>query len=624
MEGATSGPVMKQDISLDLMVNISKTLASLVQGLLGPGGQQTLLSTPTGKVMVTRDGFTILSSLHLAHPVAHFIMQSLRSYSSIHRDGSKTFILYLSQILKDIADFLEGDNGQNAVLRVRLSLEMSKFLSSDFEDIAKMVVEKVKACSIRNHDENVVSFVRNVLKGSLQTCLQKQMVPFFTDYLVAFLSLEIPGNCDLELQLVHVLQHFDIYHSKVATQPQQKSRVCQGVLLEANLQSICQSHVGTGAVTSKRFALLSVNFDETDKARGGNDISIHLTSENVVNLLSQKRTSVECVLRSLKSAGVHVLLCSEEVPQFVQGLCREHSISVQCLPHEKVMFLSDLTGTPVLTNLSEAVPARCFFEGRICSFVQMGRKICTMIDLPGNSLLLSPFKHLVVCSPSEGMCDQLCQSLYKALKAVRECLKTSLWADSGILEPEDKDRIVNRNMSGCAGKAKAVDSPQTHSFVELGNYSSAHVSSKSLLTVSCGGAFETVLVTAISDYRTSHSCQAAEQVLTLVQKMVLSVPRTLHANLCSAKNGEQRRFTEKWTHMLLMVRSGQLLGLGDHGSVTDHDSAEPVGSKLAVVVHVLQLVVQLLRVEAVVSVKKIPCTSAQELTKEEKECEDEY
>ncbi|KAL8575936.1 hypothetical protein ACOMHN_027334 [Nucella lapillus] len=453
MEGGTRGPVLKQDISLGSTVNISSALAGLVQDLLGPGGQQTLLSTSTGKVMVTRDGLTILSSLHLAHPVAHFVMQSLRSHSSLHRDGSKTFVIYLSQILKDIAHRINGKTRQSAVSRVKLSLELNKFLCSDFQHVAKLVVDKVKVCSLEKCEEDCVSVVKKILQGSLQTCLQKQMVPFFTDFLTAFLSFENPGKGDLEYQLEHILQHFDMYHSKITTQPLQKSRVCEGIFLEADLQTIFLGKIEDGAVLSKRFALMDVNFDYSQNERGENVVSVHLTSRKLETFFSQKRKSLESAVKSLKSAGVNVLLCSDTIPQFMQGLCRENGISVQCLPHDRLVFLSDLTGTPVLRDLSEVAPTECFFEGKF---------------------------------------------------------------------------------------------------------------------------------------------------------------------------GEQRQFTEKWTYILSMAGKGQLLGLGGYGAVTNVDCFEPVATKLAVVASVLQLVVQLLRLEAVVPVKNLlSCPPpAKELSDDENELDE--
>ena len=638
-----------QALTLGPMIRVSETLAGMVRGMLGPCNQQTLLLTHTGQVLVTRDGQTIVSSLHLAHPIARCITQSLGTYHSLHCDGSKTFILYLAQILKAIGHHLklEGTNELSRLCRIKLSVRLNDFIHTDFQQIAKLLLKTVKSCSVRREGENSALKVKAVLKTSLHTCLQKHLVAFFADLLGAFLDVEHQGQCNLEQRLSHILQHFDMYHTKVSTQPQQKSRLFPGILLDTDLRSVCQS----GATSAKmfRFALMDIELGGDEEQSGRNAVLIRPSSERMADFFSHKRNCLKRVLSGLKVAGVDVLLCAETAPQYVTGMCREEGIALQCLPTEKLMFLQDLTGVPVLKNLSQEVLGEFVFSAHVHSFVQVGSKVCTVIQLREKCQTASPVQHMVVCAPTEGLCDQLRRSLFKALKAVHLCWRPYDWGSTGVAaelnasdtsacgeirdnscDPSSRsefvsltDRVTSKENDTAYRNAGSITLDGVNSTNSVGrgtckacNKDSGHAHQSLMpcfgcpvLAIGSGGVFEAVLITTIRDYYASQNCLPKEKVDTLIQKMLMAVPKALHANLSSARNGEHRQFTEKWTNMLTMARRGRLMGFGLYGEVCDVTQSgplEPLACKLSMVEHVLQLVVQLLRVEALVPVKKLP------------------
>ena len=623
-----SSCAQSQAISLDQIIHITDMLAGLVQDMLGPAGQQTLLSTHTGKALVTRDGLAILNSLHIGHPVGRCIVQSLQSYCSVHCDGSKTFMLYLSQALRAIRDQLNRDGLQSPYARARLASELNQYMNTNFEQIVELVLNKMKSNSANCH-ETVMSTAIKVLKTSLHTCLHKHLTAFFTDMLSSFLSLSCPRPDNVEQRLAHLLQNFSMYHTKVPTQPQQKSRICHGVLLETDLSA---DQIRADAQQYRKFALMDVDFDGDEKERGGNSVSVHLSSATVADLLGYKRKSFHLLLSSLQAAGLDILICSDVVPQFVVGMCKEKGISIQCVQHEKLVFLSALTGVPIVKDMCQRDHKGYMFSASMSSFVRIGNKTHTLIELSRKSCSILPLKHMIVCAPTEGLCDQLCQSLYKALKAVHEYLTPFDWNSMRISVPSNvfpvHDSGSLRPVLACVsqkGSNVHVEGDTSNSACDKSivrnrkggdacfeNQQHSSPSSCPLFTVSVGGTFEALVSCAISEASPQNSL-SRQRIDKLIKKMLVSVPQTLHARLCSTKHGQQRQFTETWTSMLSSVSQGRLFGLGVHGdkdSVCESTSVsqytEPLVPKLSLVAHVLQLLVQLLRLEAVVPVRKLP------------------
>ncbi|MBD2863892.1 TCP-1/cpn60 chaperonin family protein [Paenibacillus oceani] len=67
-----------------------RAICSAVEGTLGPKGLDTMLVGPSGDVLVTNDGATILEKMDVTHPAARMLVQVARSQQEQIGDGTTT------------------------------------------------------------------------------------------------------------------------------------------------------------------------------------------------------------------------------------------------------------------------------------------------------------------------------------------------------------------------------------------------------------------------------------------------------------------------------------------------------------------------------------------------------
>ena len=77
---------------------VCKSLLSILEPGFGPLGLKTMICTDTGQVTVTNNGLSILQSLHLSHPVAKLILESVAKAVTWTGDGCKSFIMILGMV----------------------------------------------------------------------------------------------------------------------------------------------------------------------------------------------------------------------------------------------------------------------------------------------------------------------------------------------------------------------------------------------------------------------------------------------------------------------------------------------------------------------------------------------
>ncbi|KAJ8006532.1 hypothetical protein DPEC_G00108230 [Dallia pectoralis] len=89
-------------LRLDSVLQTVSVLEAIVQRSFGPDGGQVLFTRDTGQILLTRQGTRILTALRLDHPLLRMVVECVRRHSSVTGDGSKTFILLLASLLREI------------------------------------------------------------------------------------------------------------------------------------------------------------------------------------------------------------------------------------------------------------------------------------------------------------------------------------------------------------------------------------------------------------------------------------------------------------------------------------------------------------------------------------------
>jgi T-complex protein 1 subunit delta len=144
----------------------AKAVASAVRTSLGPRGMDKLMQLPSGEVLISNDGATILSKMNVLHPAAKMLVECSQSQDIEAGDGT-TSVVVLAGALLDACGGLLNKGIHPAMI------------ASSFYKAAEACTSILKQSAARP----VELSDRESLVNAVQTCLSSKVVSQNSDLL---------------------------------------------------------------------------------------------------------------------------------------------------------------------------------------------------------------------------------------------------------------------------------------------------------------------------------------------------------------------------------------------------------------------------------------------------------
>ncbi|PWR73706.1 thermosome subunit alpha [Methanospirillum lacunae] len=88
-------------------ITAAKAVANAVRTTLGPKGMDKMLVDSMGDVVITNDGFTILSEMDIEHPAAKMMVEIAKTQDTEVGDGTTTAVVIAGELLKRSEELIE-------------------------------------------------------------------------------------------------------------------------------------------------------------------------------------------------------------------------------------------------------------------------------------------------------------------------------------------------------------------------------------------------------------------------------------------------------------------------------------------------------------------------------------
>jgi archaeal chaperonin len=88
-------------------ITAAKAVANAVRTTLGPKGMDKMLVDAMGDVVITNDGFTILSEMDIEHPAAKMMVEIAKTQDTEVGDGTTTAVVIAGELLKRSEELIE-------------------------------------------------------------------------------------------------------------------------------------------------------------------------------------------------------------------------------------------------------------------------------------------------------------------------------------------------------------------------------------------------------------------------------------------------------------------------------------------------------------------------------------
>ena len=620
-------------VNLATSLTICQTIEGLLQKSLGPNSLHTMLTSPTGNVVITGDGHTLLTSLHLSHPIARWIVDQVKGHHGVTGDNSKAFILIVTEMLRQLQNvvatprsaMLEDCSAKQELMNISRALET--ILSEVFPGVIlpALVKHSVRVNLVEAEREEVVSICKKLVKTALSGKFNRQSVEYVVSLIVELVCDSSQDISNLREVVKCLISEYNVTCIEVPNQPISKSRLYDGVVLTRNF--VVQSE-NVDSLANVSFVILSCSLDKWIP-------EVHSTlvarnSEDLTKLLQYGTLQTRTLIGYLNRCNVMLILSSEALSDITLSCCRATGISaVHMIPDEELNRLAHLTKTDIIYDSSDIAtlalkPGRASF----CRSVVLGQRVGVHLGLD-RSVSPSTPKQLVLCAPTQGICRQWFIAVFNTVKSI------SMWLDTGWLTDieMEKDRgthSLNETSSsggqtvGCESKdsgtselnvSESCIAPTNKSFKLDGanEHTLQRNCTQEAICLPGGGHTEFLLHKLFHNLSIGNSDDCSLNLvrdpsvvaaLQILSKTALCIPRNLHRNSFVPKS---RR--SSFAEMLSNLKYGAIVGIDSKsGSLCDPSECgvlEPLSGRLMLWRNAAKTVVGLLKFNTIIGVNNL-------------------
>ena len=406
-------------------LQVCETLEAILKRTFGPNGVDVLLNSTSGEILITNNGALILRSLNLERRIGQTIVEKVVSYCSITGDGSTSFILLLTALLRSIYTHI----GVRETIRVKeisptlresfLSLSKGFFkLESQLEEVIGPVFDKI-AINMDVKDGNI-SLIRPSIKRLIFTALDGTFPGSIVNQFAELLSELVTRICNSSKSLrdsfLQMIDGFSQICLEVPGVPVSSSQITQGVVIPREFATELENIPSP----AYKFVILNCSFDYSGPV-GSSTVKIW-DQVSLDACLQWKRKQLQKLISSFQEIKVRLILSSENIPDLALHFCRQHNIAVvNMIPPEFTQYISKCSGIIPIENLdSDSLDDHFIGTGIFCGVQKVGQKKFVHLEVKPSSPNFIPHS-LLLCSPMQGICKQCFIALHNALKCVKMC-----------------------------------------------------------------------------------------------------------------------------------------------------------------------------------------------------------
>ncbi|XP_033755338.1 Bardet-Biedl syndrome 10 protein homolog [Pecten maximus] len=590
---------------------ICNTLENVVKRSFGPFGLQTLMSSDTGHLVVTNDGLTMVEALHLSHPIARLVIQSLSKTVHFTGDGSKTFILWLARSVSGIEEEIllnntqrTPNNGNSCSVENKCRIQMSRNLQKILPELLKGIVEYVwnhsAVCPCNTSLDPAISH-RRVIHSVLRPHFPQNISSFFTELLCKMVQFD--NDRDFITCLQCLSDDFEMLCIKVVNQPYTSSSLLQSFVIQRDFTVYCpQSLKG-----NVKFVILRCSIGQLTTEKKNNE-KIKLTNSQLIDqYLHKQKKLIEDFISVCQHNKVTLILSTEKIPDFVQAIFQASAISlIHYVSEEEAEFLQTSLKIHPITNLFDTVEENNIGFSKQCNALVIAGRRCVHLNLTELPNML------LVCGLSDGLCKQVMLAFSKALKALlhyhkrEDLISIFTQGDSTGQTPESLVKINPICTDDITERVFEHSSDYRETLLTPG----ATTESSRLCVCSNsvpGNCFEFMAAKYCQDRAREIRVSDLElsTLYKIISKSLLSVPQALHENCCGSQRDRVNFIAKQQSVFSILNGAGKCEDILQLIGYSAGECLEPLSSKLHLLSTVIELLIQLLRIDSVVGVKHI-------------------
>jgi len=328
--------ILKDDVertrgrdALHSNIMAAKAIAGAVRTTLGPRGMDKMLVSPSGDVVITNDGATILHELSVQHPAAKMMVEVAEAQDDEVGDGTTTACVLVGKLLEEAEDLVAQDVHPTIIARgFRMGMEEALRILNGM------------AIEISPDDrESLIKIADTAMTGKSIEAAKDAIREIVVDA-VTTVATRIDDRV--------VVDEDDVMIKKQVGETMDGSVLVQGVVID-------KKRVNTGmprVVTDAKVALISTPL-EVVKTQVKSKIKI-TSAEQMEAFDAQEKESLKGLADGIRDAGATVVLCQKGIAESVQFYLAKYGIlAIEDVPEKDMKFAARALNATIATKVDD-------------------------------------------------------------------------------------------------------------------------------------------------------------------------------------------------------------------------------------------------------------------------------
>jgi len=310
-------------------VMAAKLISEIVRTSLGPRGMDKMIVDSLGDVTITNDGATMLKEIDVQHPAAKMMVEIAKATDNEVGDGTTSAVVLAGSLLEKAQELIDKDVHPTIVVdgygkASERALEILKSIAIKIDPTDKQAVVKVAATS-------------------MMTKLVSDEAPDLAKLVVDAVSM-VAEKSDGDYKV-------DIDNIKVEKKPGGSltdTKLIKGIVLDKEVV-----HSGMPKVAKSAKIALVNSALEIEKTEFSAEIRINDPSQ-MKQFLDEENRILKGMVDKIQGVGATVLLCQKGLDDIAQHfLAKAGILTVRRVKESDMTKLAKATGARIVTNLED-------------------------------------------------------------------------------------------------------------------------------------------------------------------------------------------------------------------------------------------------------------------------------
>ncbi|XP_012556342.1 uncharacterized protein LOC105844356 isoform X1 [Hydra vulgaris] len=385
-------------IGISLASDILQELDYLLEPSIGPCGKEVLLKSNTGTLFSTSNGCSILRHLNFSHPVGTMIKSSADKFILKYGDSSKSFIIFLSGLIRSFCKLL-----QNCLKKVEMLSDVSQFLLK----MRELYSFEIMRTSSYNEGLLLVlpanDLPSNFLRGIFDSFMSGKFNCETKEFLFGICQGIIDSFQFSRTSLRFLVDNFDNICIPLCGISFTQSQCLEGVIVQK------ESFPKQVNISECFFILISGKLKRSKL----NSFETCLNEKFTVEMReAEKYTFFQQLVSTLKENNIRLIFFEEQVPKSFQMLLELSDIVyvpyTQSCDLKRLAMLYKISVISGLYDIFNIDNKTCIGKANWFRSCILGRYTCCHLGPSADS---NKYLQVLLCNISEGVCYEYASAL---------------------------------------------------------------------------------------------------------------------------------------------------------------------------------------------------------------------